>query len=881
MATPENIVLAKFGIETKDVMKETADLKKNIDELKVKLNEYRKSEEDTSRQQVETEATIKVLNQAYSQNMKILQSVAREQNEKMTADQRATQLINEQATSIEGLRFQNAELNKLRNSLDINTQAELIKQLNEKIDQNTNTIRVNADAMTQQKMNVGNYAQSIQQALGSLNEFGVSVPSSLGKVIQATKAMGMGGAALVAQLKGATTAVVALTRASMAFIMTPVGAVITALVVAFTAVQAAMSRSEESVNKLKEAFSPLLGVIDLLMGALADYGGKVIDAIIFQIENLEKALKSIVEGVTWALEKLGFDSAAESVKAFSDSIEEAGNKSKELARAERELTEMNRANTIAVSELKRESAELKEIRDDTSKSLEEREAAAIKVQTIEAEMIERKLIQAKKEYEINQMLIAQKGKTVELLDQQAQLEAKINDIKGEQAALDRESNEKLNTIRNQASAEEKARADKAANEAKKRRDEAARAQQKAIDDRLKGLSEEIAFEKESFGWRAKTLQQQLNDLDTISERQKKYLDEQLKFGKISRIQYNTEILKLDHERAKKQAEIAVETAQLELKAFERSQAEIQKQSGYLTEQKLNEVRKSNQAILDEQISFEKTRLEKGLISETQYNEAIFQHQQAMEQANRDAEKEREQNRKDEEAAQRALEFEMELELMKEEGATKFELEMLMLQEQNDIKQQALDEQFQRGLISQEQYNLQSLRLSKELADGEMKIEAAKAQMKMQLTKGLLTAIGQQIDEASAAGKAIALAQAGINMYEGITADLKLGWPMNAIAIAKDTITGMSAIRKILSTKIPSATGSGSVGGGGSMPAGIGSTNLRYDSDTDATTMRQLQANDLIDMDEVGNAVADGARRGTSQGMIDLTDNRNIANGSSY
>lgn len=877
----ENIVLAKFGIDTADVMKETMELKKNIDDLKVELKEYQKAEGNTTQKQIETEVALKALNQQYQQNMKVLQAVATEQRINMTLDEKATQLLNNQATSIEGLRLQNAELNKVRNSLDINTQAELIKQLNEKIDQNTNTIRVNADSMTQQKMNIGNYADSIQAAMGNLSAFGVQVPGSLNSVTQAMQAMGMGGAALGAQLKGAMTAIMGLTRASLAFIATPIGAVIAVLATAFIAVKTAISRSEESLDKLTIAFAPLTGLVELLMDALGELGGAVIDVLIMQFENLQKAATAVIEGITLALDKLGFDDAAKSVQGYADSMANAGQKARELAIAEDELEDLHRANLVAVEKLKTQSSELKEIRDDTSRSLEERTAAAVKVQEIEAEMIRVKLIEAQKEFDMNQKLIAQKGATNTLLDQQAQLEAKIIGIKGEQAELDRSSNKKLNAIRDQATAAEKAAADKAAADAQKRRDDAARAQQKAIDDRLKGLSEEIAYEKESFGWRAKTLQQELVDIETLNKKQKFYLDEQLKYGKMNRTQYNTEILKLDQERAKKQAEISVETAQLELQAVQRTQAEIQKQEGYLSEQKLTTIRKSNQAVLNERIAFEKTRLEQGLISETQYNAAIFQHQQAMNDANDAPEKEREQNRKDEAAAQRALDFELELELMQQQGATKFELERMMLQEQNDIKQQLLDDQLAKGLISQEQFNLQSLRLSKELKDAETKIEQAKVQMKLNLTKGLLTAIGSQIDAASGAGKAIALAQAGINMYEGITADLKLGWPMNAIAIAKDTITGMAAIRNIMNTKIPSATGSGSVGGGGSMPSGIGSTNLRYDTETDATTMRQLQANDLIDMDSVGNAVADGARRGTAQGMTDLTDNRQIANGSTF
>lgn len=881
MASPENIVLAKFGIDTRDVMKETTDLKKNIVELRGKLSELRKSEDDTTQQQVVTEAQLKALNAQYNQNMKVLQANAREQREGMEATEKANVLLGEQAKSIEGLRFQNAELTKVRNALHVTKDAELIKQLNDRINENTAVVKANVDAYSQQKMNVGNYANSIKDALSSFEVFGLKVPSSVKKATDSTKAMGVSSAQLSAQLKGLTTGLIGMTKASLAFIATPLGAILAAISIGVGAVSVALNRGEESVGKLKEAFAPFTGMLEGLMDLIGDFGKLVLDNFVKNLELLQKAVTATIEGLAWALEKLGLDGAADGMRNFADSVEQAGQKSKELVLIERELRNLQRENKVAVSELALEISELKAIRDDSSKSLIEREEAAIKVQELETAIIQKKLLEAEKEYEINQRLIAQKGKTTDLLNQEAELLAKINNIKGEQFSLDRSSTKKLNGIRKQASDAERADADKRANEAKQRRDEQARAQQQAIAERLRGLSEEIEFEKEAFGWRAKTLEQQLQEIESLNKKQKTLLDAQLENGKISRVKYNTEILKLDSERAKKQAEITVDLAQLELQALQAVNSERQKESNYLTENRLVELQESNEELFNEQISFEKTRLEQGLISETEYNQAIQAHKEELDAQNKELEREREENEKEEALAQRAIDFEIELELMREEGATKFDLELAMIQEQNDLKQQELEDAFSRNLISQEEYNLRSLQLSKELSDAENRIEQAKAQMKLSLTKGLFTAIGNEVDKASSVGKAVSLAQAGISMYEGIAADLKLGWPMSLIAIAKDTATGLGAIRKIASTKIPSATGTGTVGGGGNIPSGISSTGLKYDTTADATTLRQLEANDLIDVDEMSDAVADGARRGTTDGLVELTENRNIQNGSTF
>src|SRR5690606_11046075 len=122
-----------------------------------------------------------------------------------------TKVLQTQASSIEALRLQNAELNKIRNTLDINTQADLIQQLNEKIESNTAIIKENADAVTQQKMNIGNYSDSIRQALSGLEAFGIKIPPAFGKVINTTKSMGTSATSLTSAIGGTVKSLGALT----------------------------------------------------------------------------------------------------------------------------------------------------------------------------------------------------------------------------------------------------------------------------------------------------------------------------------------------------------------------------------------------------------------------------------------------------------------------------------------------------------------------------------------------------------------------------------------------------------------------------------------------------------------------------------------------
>jgi hypothetical protein len=83
----------------------------------------------------------------------------------------------------------------------------------------------------------------------------------------------------------------------------------------------------------------------------------------------------------------------------------------------------------------------------------------------------------------------------------------------------------------------------------------------------------------------------------------------------------------------------------------------------------------------------------------------------------------------------------------------------------------------------------------------------------------LDAVAGIIDQNSVAGKAIAVAKAVMSTYEG--ASKALGAyppPFGAIAAAATVAAGLANVKKIISTNIPSARGTGSVGGGASAPS---------------------------------------------------------------
>lgn len=106
---------------------------------------------------------------------------------------------------------------------------------------------------------------------------------------------------------------------------------------------------------------------------------------------------------------------------------------------------------------------------------------------------------------------------------------------------------------------------------------------------------------------------------------------------------------------------------------------------------------------------------------------------------------------------------------------------------------------------------------KQLTDYEKQLEQQKFDAQVGLAQQSLSIIGGLVDQNSAAGKAIAVTQAIINTYQGASKAIAQGGIFGPVAAAATIAAGLINVRKIISTKIPSATGGGNVGGG-STPA---------------------------------------------------------------
>jgi hypothetical protein len=143
------------------------------------------------------------------------------------------------------------------------------------------------------------------------------------------------------------------------------------------------------------------------------------------------------------------------------------------------------------------------------------------------------------------------------------------------------------------------------------------------------------------------------------------------------------------------------------------------------------------------------------------------------------------------------------------NATDLQLQQSLL----DEKQIALDLAYANSLISEDEYT----KGVEANANARVDIAKKEAEQKIALAQQSAAALSQLSDivgKETAAGKALAVSAALINTYLGITAGVKLGFPAAIPAVAIAAMTGFSAVKNIIATKVPG--GSGASSGAGNM-----------------------------------------------------------------
>lgn len=504
----ERINIATLELDVNALLRSTTEVKAAIDGIKERQKQLTKEGKTSSVEFVQNAADLKVLSQAYNANTKAIAD-----STQATADQaNRTELLNlalsQEVVSIKEAREQNALLNRLRNEANATTaegQAE-ITALNAKLDENNEFIKANADAYLQQKINIGNYTESIQTALANINPLN----GGMAGFIQRSQEAGGVGNLLKTTFVSLSQGIGAATKASLAFIATPIGAVITALVIAVTLIYQAFKQFQPIVDKVEQAMAGLSAVFSVVKNFVV--------GLVTGTKSLGDAFGSLAGDMQDAYV------AAVKLKEAQQDLEDAM-EAQELASAKARV-EINRLNIQAKDRTKTEEERLALL-----KKAEELERADFEARRKNAD---EKLRIAKEDLKINGELSDAEIKLLETNYTKAKelIEAKTTDVDSyleayrdavlAQTEIDNEATanlEKNINKQNKLIEDAEAKAEKTREEAQKRREEAEARRQKALDKALEKQQLELDLFISSQGVKAKSMEAEVKLADEIYKKQ--------------------------------------------------------------------------------------------------------------------------------------------------------------------------------------------------------------------------------------------------------------------------------------------------------------------------------------------------------------------------
>tara|TARA_Y100001972_G_scaffold129285_1_gene196110 strand:- start:6947 stop:8725 length:1779 start_codon:yes stop_codon:yes gene_type:complete len=304
----------------------------------------------------------------------------------------------------------------------------------------------------------------------------------INKVDNATKSLGTGiegaSTALDSMTNGAVTGFRKAAQGTKAFIKglkLTRGAIIAtgvgALVVAVVALVTAFTKTNKGAKMLKVAMAGLGAVVERVTGFLQAAGGFIVGLF---TGGPQKALDNYREG----MDKL------------SGSIGEAVRQVMELERRSQALRTSQRDLNIQFAEGRAQIKEFNMIAEDTTRGIEERIEAAEKTMAIEKELMAERQRIAQEEFDIAKQRASLSDTSEDDLDNLAQLEVNLINIRTESAEMQTTLNNRLNTIRAEAARKAKAEAD-AVKAAEKEKQEAILETQRVIRQEEEKRIEEL------------------------------------------------------------------------------------------------------------------------------------------------------------------------------------------------------------------------------------------------------------------------------------------------------------------------------------------------------------------------------------------------------
>src|SRR5690606_2016498 len=186
----------------------------------------------------------------------------------------------------------------------------------------------------------------------------------------------------------------------------------------------------------------------------------------------------------------------------------------------------------------------------------------------------------------------------------------------------------------------------------------------------------------------------------------------------------------------------------------------------------------------------------GIINQEEYNKAIFDLKEEAREAELEAQLEYDLANKEREL----LDLENQRIIDEENFLTDFEIKKARLEQQRLAEIAAADKTGADIELINQKYRLRDQKLEEENVAYRRKLAVEEMNGKLEMVSQTSGAVGTILGKEAKIAKGIALAQALINTYQGITAGVALGYPAAIPAVALAAATGFAAVANIVSTK---------------------------------------------------------------------------------
>lgn len=801
-----SIKILELDIDVESIIAKSAQLKATLDQLREKQDSLKRSGDTASETYVKNAATIAKVSTAYRENQNQLTALTNVNGKYLSIQDKISLAVDKEVTSIGAARTSNSELLKIRNELNLKTEdgAKAADLINKKLDENNSFIKENVSSLEKQKINVGNYKESITDALnetgffsGALGDlrkvlgsvsgvFGLlkkDFGESFGMITNATKGTeGLSGAQ-----KGLAVATNIGTGAmrifTLALAATGIGLIIAAIVLLigyFKTLDPVVDKIEQGIAGVGAA----IRVAQQFIVALISDAGKLANAFLHPIDTFKSLGKEMATAAKAAanLKEQQQDLAdAQAIQSVANKKQEAEIARLMLMAKNRSLTEQERIDLLNKAE---------KLNQDNFKA--------------NAVLAEKEYAQAIESARINGALTDQEVKNLEKVGvAYAYKLLNIGKITQEEVDLITKAEESKIEIYNRATANQEkiqnkqdAAFEKAQAEAEARAQKAAEARQKRLDDAVAKSKAELDLFISQQGIKAKSLQDELAIAEKVRDKRLQIAQQEFDASKkteTDKLNFLTEQNNIKDEFLQKQVDATIANAQRELDIFTKSNQSKVDSNQFFSDIILEQEKRRLELQAEAEAEFQALRLEQGVINEQAYQDAIA----AIQDETRIKKEEAEAERKVAAEEQQAIDLENIL-------AT----EETLFQNSLELQLRRLDQKRQIEIKEAEKTGANTTLIERKYAALKRGIEDENQRYKLQQTANYLGQAAGLFKENTTAFKALSIAQAGITTYlaatEAYAAGVSVGGPAalatGALYAGIAVAAGLANIAKIAGVK---------------------------------------------------------------------------------